>query len=916
MSIYQRYRSSFRHFPTGFLIILIFLPILATPRCQAFTTEDANNIMDAYNTAFYSVNSGKAYYKDTQTGGRTYFWGQAEEIEGQIDAYERTGSAAYKTKVIELLDGFSQNEGTNWSSNEYNDDIMWACIAYLRGYKCTSNTTYRSIAKFNFDLMYARAWDTNYFGGGLFWRQSDKQSKNACIEGPAAIAAYFLYQTLNDPSYLTKATNIFAWEKSKLFNASTGEIYDNIGTNGVLGTWVSAYNQGTFIGAAHYLGDVASATLAANYTMNKLGSMGWDNYVILPEYGIAGNNSGFSGIGMRWVSKFMIDRGLQSIYLKWMQANANAAWRVRRKSDNLSWCQWFHQSPEGTNFYSWDCSSSAIALQVTPPDATANILTASVTATPTGGLQTPLNVQFSGQASGAPATAGIDTTANLQGTITARGQNGGESSTNAFDDNIDSKWLDVSGTSWIQYQYSNNVKQVVSYYKITSGNDSSSYPERNPKSWQLQGSNNNGTNWTTLDARSGQIFSFSKQTLGFSVANPQAYNMYRLANIQANSGGLLQLDEIQFLAPPAYSYFWSFGDGTTSTNQNPQHTYANVGNYRATLVVSCDSYVGTNSLIVSVGNPLLALVNGNLTNGATPLTMQFSAQASGGNPERNVFNTTEDHRGTITGQGENPPNEIMTCAFDGSSSTKWLDFANADTVNRSSWIQYQYAPGQSYAVSQYAITTANDAPERDPKTWRLLASNDGGSSWVTLDTRTSGLPTTRFSRSIFSITNTPAGYQTYRLKIDSVANNDGTKAKQATCMQISEIELIGRAAYTYFWNFGDGSTSTLQNPVHSYVTNNNYLATLVVSDGVASTTNTMTVNPLPVNLGIACSATAGTITISWPAWTPSAYLYTTTNLSDSASWTRVANVYITNGISGSVSLPTTSENRFYQLRTQ
>jgi hypothetical protein len=91
---------------------------------------------------------------------------------------------------------------------------------------------------------------------------------------------------------------------------------------------------------------------------------------ILPQYGIAGNNSGFNAIFLRWMTRFVKSRSLQSIYEPWLQNNAVAAWNARG-SDNLSWCQWPLPSPVGTNFYSWDCISSFEALQAGNPTQTA-----------------------------------------------------------------------------------------------------------------------------------------------------------------------------------------------------------------------------------------------------------------------------------------------------------------------------------------------------------------------------------------------------------------------------------------------------------------------------------------------------------------------------------------------------------------
>ncbi len=51
---------------------------------------------------------------------------------------------------------------------------------------------------------------------------------------------------------------------------------------------------------------------------------------------------------------------------------------------------------------------------------------------------------------------------------------------------------------------------------------------------------------------------------------------------------------------PAISYKWDFGDGSTSTDQNPSHTYKTAGSYRATLTVS-DSKTNNSQKTVSIG---------------------------------------------------------------------------------------------------------------------------------------------------------------------------------------------------------------------------------------------------------------------------------------------------------------------------
>jgi hypothetical protein len=84
-------------------------------------------------------------------------------------------------------------------------------------------------------------------------------------------------------------------------------------------------------------------------------------------------------------------------------------------------------------------------------------------------------------------------------------------------------------------------------------------------------------------------------------------------------------------------------------------------------------------------------------------------------------------------------------------------------------------------IGQYALVSANDFPQRDPLDWRLLGSNDGGKTWVTLDTRKNEFFSERHQRRVFKITS-PAAYQIYRLQIDHVRER-----RVANSVQLSEI---------------------------------------------------------------------------------------------------------------------------------
>jgi hypothetical protein len=65
-------------------------------------------------------------------------------------------------------------------------------------------------------------------------------------------------------------------------------------------------------------------------------------------------------------------------------------------------------------------------------------------------------------------------------------------------------------------------------------------------SWDLQGSND-GTSWTTLDARSDQTFTWRSQTRPFKVRRPGSFSHYRIVFI----GDPVTLGEVELLAPEA-----------------------------------------------------------------------------------------------------------------------------------------------------------------------------------------------------------------------------------------------------------------------------------------------------------------------------------------------------------------------------
>ena len=133
-----------------------------------------------------------------------------------------------------------------------------------------------------------------------------------------------------------------------------------------------------------------------------------------------------------------------------------------------------------------------------------------------------------------------------------------------------------------------------------------------------------------------------------------------------------------------------------------------------------------------------------------------------------------------------PNNETAVNAFDGNVGTKYLNF---DKQNAGVTVKLN----QGRVVQKFTITTANDAVERDPASYKLYGSNDGV-NWTLLSEGPLSLSDNRYTVSgEIAVANTNA-YIYYFIKFPSIKNNSGNS------VQISEV--------TYYYDLNDGVTST------------------------------------------------------------------------------------------------------------
>ncbi|SED82343.1 alpha-1,2-mannosidase, putative [Streptomyces misionensis] len=132
-----------------------------------------------------------------------------------------------------------------------------------------------------------------------------------------------------------------------------------------------------------------------------------------------------------------------------------------------------------------------------------------------------------------------------------------------------------------------------------------------------------------------------------------------------------------------------------------------------------------------------------------------------------------DHVTDVRASGENTgAGEVKENLVDGEPGTKWLTF------QPTGWVEFDL--DKPVKVADYALTSANDAAERDPRDWTLLGSTDG-KDWKSLDTRSGQTFSERFQTRTYDLGD-PAEYQHFRLE---VSRNNGAP----DILQLADVQL-------------------------------------------------------------------------------------------------------------------------------
>jgi gliding motility-associated-like protein len=285
------------------------------------------------------------------------------------------------------------------------------------------------------------------------------------------------------------------------------------------------------------------------------------------------------------------------------------------------------------------------------------------------------------------------------------------------------------------------------------------------------------------------------------------------------------------------NYNWTFGDGGTDTVANPLHTYTTAGTYNVKLVVTTDNGCKDSVIKTVTVYP----------QPAADFNINSQFQCLSGN--NFIFSNTS----TVSS---------------GSMTYSW-NFGDGGTSTLQN-AQHSYSPGGIYNVG--LITTTNfgcvDTIIKQVTVYPVIPAtftiNGGaqclnGNNFILANTDTTTSPTTTYvwtfgdggTATTHNATHTYTTAGTYQVKLvkhelgcaDSSIQtvtvypqsnigfniNNNSQCLAANSFIFTNATSIASGSISYQWSFGDGATSTIQNPQHSYTTPGIYNVRLIVT---------------------------------------------------------------------------------------
>lgn len=155
-----------------------------------------------------------------------------------------TGMDVYWSKA-DPVPGYDVLPGPK-QPDRYYDDNEWVVMGLLEAYEVTGDAADLDRAEKTFKFV--MSGEDNQLGGGLYWHEQEKKSKNTCSNGPAIVAALRLYMVTHKPDYLDIAKRLYTWTNAHLQDTD-GLYWDNVKLDGKIEKFKFTYNTALMLRA-------------------------------------------------------------------------------------------------------------------------------------------------------------------------------------------------------------------------------------------------------------------------------------------------------------------------------------------------------------------------------------------------------------------------------------------------------------------------------------------------------------------------------------------------------------------------------------------------------------------------------------------------------------------------------------------
>lgn len=222
-----------------FLSLALSACLMTTPPPSTPPADLATAALLTVHTQFAQPSGDYAEFSDGKRAGEqpAFNWSvgvtlSALNAAAAFDPKYQAPLEAYLSRVDRYwntagpVPGFDVLPGPPHPNDRYYDDNAWMVMALAESAIITRNERWFKRAEES--LKYVMSGESDTLGGGVYWKEREKTSKNTCSNGPSAAAALDIYEVTKNQAYQDFALRTYEWTVKHLRDPDDNLYWDNL----------------------------------------------------------------------------------------------------------------------------------------------------------------------------------------------------------------------------------------------------------------------------------------------------------------------------------------------------------------------------------------------------------------------------------------------------------------------------------------------------------------------------------------------------------------------------------------------------------------------------------------------------------------------------------------------------------------